>query len=93
LWKNLILAQYHFLFFNRLRNTIKSINNMKTISRVVLLMAFLIAGTAVGSYAQQEKPKKEKKEKDKDKKDKEGKKDKERKEKGEKKEKEKKKVE
>ena len=37
---------------------------MKTISRVVVLMAFLIAGTAVGSFAQQEKPKKEKKEKD-----------------------------
>lgn len=56
---------------------------MKTISRVIVLMAFLIAGTAVGSFAQQEKPKKEKKEKEKGKKDKEKK---------EKKDKEKKKV-
>ena len=54
---------------------------MKTISRVIVLMAFLIAGTAVGSFAQQEKPKKEKKEK----------KEKDKKEKGEKKDKEKKK--
>ncbi len=54
---------------------------MKTMSRVIVLMAFLIAGTAAGSYAQQEKPKKEKKEKkEKD----------EKKEKGEKKEKKKK---
>jgi hypothetical protein len=48
-------------------------------SRVMLLMAFLIAGTAIGSYAQKEKPKKEEK--------------KEKKEKGEKKEKKEKKKE
>lgn len=49
---------------------------MKTISRVIVLMAFLITGTAVGSFAQQEKPKKEKKEKEKKEKEKKEKKEK-----------------
>jgi ribosomal protein L12E/L44/L45/RPP1/RPP2 len=53
---------------------------MKTISRVIVLMAFLIAGTAVGSFAQQEKPKKEKKEKEKKEKEKKEKKEKKKKE-------------
>jgi hypothetical protein len=37
---------------------------MKTMSRVVVLLAFLIGGTSIGSYALQEKPKKEEKKKE-----------------------------
>jgi hypothetical protein len=62
--------------FYRFKLTIQTKTLMKTMSRAVLLMAFLIAGTAVGSYAQQEKPKKEEKKKeDKDHKDHKDKKD------------------
>jgi len=42
---------------------------MKTMKRFALLLAFLIAGTSVGTYAQQEKPKKEKEKKEEKKKD------------------------
>ncbi len=42
---------------------------MKTISRVALVLALVIGGTSVSTFAQQEKPKKEKEKKEEKKKD------------------------